>query len=723
MKKISLVLLLTLLCGAIFGVTQASAFEPYDTYTYSIDGEPLKSPTAYRAEDVVDALKMDLSEISPDKPRFNSASDIVTDELGNVYIADKGNNRIVVLDKYYKATRILESYFDEGGELKTFNQPQGLFVSKPSSATPESYIYICDTGNRCVVVFDREFNYVRTIKKPDTPLLEDSAFVPCAIAVDLYGRIFITSSKCFEGVIVLSNEGDFTGFSGSQKVTYSPLELIWRRFQTKEQREASVKKLAMPYSNITVDDEGFIYVTTTATDMKDKAQQVTSIKSKSALNSPVKKLNSAGTEIMKRNGFFDPGGEVVYDAKDVSTIVDVAMGKEGSWSLLDSSRSRIFTYDQSGNLLFAFGDKGDQLGNGEDFVGMTYQVIDDVYYMLVLDNSTSGFRLTVFSPTRYYDTIISALSNQNKNLYSESIFYWQDVRTQNNNFDLAYIGIGKALFNQGKYEEAQDMLSSAYETEYHSKAFMEIHKDFIQKYLLLVVIGAILLVYLLVWLLGKAKKKNKAVTLKVGRKSYAEELVYICHLIFHPFDGFWDLKHEKRGSVRASLTIMLVTVLAFFYQAIGRGYSYNPRGDYSTVFIQVIAVVIPVALWCVGNWCLTTLFDGEGSFKDIIVATGYALAPLPVFVTISTILTNVMTASEGTVVSLLVSIGYVWAGILLFFGMLVTHGYTINKNIATILGTVLAMAIIIFVVVLFSSLVAKMVTFIIAIFTEIGNRA
>jgi hypothetical protein len=329
--------------------------------------------------------------------------------------------------------------------------------------------------------------------------------------------------------------------------------------------------------------------------MKDKAQQVTSIKSKSALNSPVKKLNSAGTEIMKRNGFFDPGGEVVYDAEDVSTIVDVAMGKEGSWSLLDSSRSRIFTYDQSGNLLFAFGDKGDQLGNGEDFVGMTYQVIDDVYYMLVLDNSTSGFRLTVFSPTRYYDTIISALSNQNKNLYSESIFYWQDVRTQNNNFDLAYIGIGKALFNQGKYEEAQDMLSSAYETEYHSKAFMEIRKDFIQKYLILVVIGAILLVYLLVWLLGKAKKKNKAVTLKVGRKSYAEELVYICHLIFHPFDGFWDLKHEKRGSVRASLTIMLVTVLAFFYQAIGRGYSYNPRGDYSTVFIQVIAVVIPVA--------------------------------------------------------------------------------------------------------------------------------
>jgi hypothetical protein len=81
-----------------------------------------------------------------------------------------------------------------------------------------------------------------------------------------------------------------------------------------------------------------------------------------------------------------------------------------------------------------------------------------------------------------------------------------------------------------------------------------------------------------------------------------------------------------------------------------------------------------------------------------------------------------MTTSEGSIVSLLVSIGYVWVGILLFFGMMVTHDYTMGKNFVTVLGTILAMAIIIFVVVLFSSLVAKMVTFIIAIFSEIGNR-
>ncbi len=722
MKKFTKIIVIALVVLLTLAVP-ASAVQAYNTYTYSIDGLPLESPMAYKADSVVDALDMGLASIAPDAPTFKLSTDIVTDENGDVYIADRGNNRIVILDKYYKAKAVIKDYVDEGGFSRSLLEPNGLYVTNPNiTADGSSFIYVCDTGNSQVIVFDRDYNYVRTISKPESAVLGEGAFVPRAIAVDIYGRIFITSSDCFEGVIVLSSEGDFTGFIGAQKATYSVIEMIWKNFQSKEDREAASLNLPAPYNNITVDDEGFVYVTTEFTEADDRKQQASSINSPSPMHSPVKKLNSAGTEIMKRNGFFDPAGEVAVTSDDVSRIIDVAVGEEGAWTLLDKSRSRLFTYDQNGNLLFAFGDKGDQLGNGEDFVAMTYHVINGEYNIILLDNSTSGYRLTVFTPTEYYKTIINALRNQNEHKYSESINDWQEVLTKNNNFDLAYIGIGKALFNQGKYEEAQQRLSSAYETKYHDKAFVEIRKNIIQNWLLVFVIGAIVLIVLIVKFFGYAKKKNKEVTLKVGKKTYWEELLYAFHLVFHPFDGFWDLKHEKRGSVRASLTIMLITVLAFFYQAIGRGYSFNPRGDYSTVVLEVVAVVVPVALWCVGNWCLTTLFDGEGSFKDVLVATGYSLAPLPVFVVVSTILTNVLTTSEGSMVNLLVTLGYVWVGILLFFGMLVTHDYTINKNLATVLGTIVAMAIIMFVVILFSSLVVKMVTFIIALVTEIGNR-
>ena len=222
--------------------------------------------------------------------------------------------------------------------------------------------------------------------------------------------------------------------------------------------------------------------------------------------------------------------------------------------------------------------------------------------------------------------------------------------------------------------------------------------------------------------LGYAKRKNKATNLKVGRKTYWEELIYPFHLCFHPFDGFWDLKHEKRGSVRAATTILGITIIAMFYNSIGKGYLFNPEDNYSTIFVSIISVAIPVVLWSVANWCLTTLFDGEGSFKDIYIATCYALSPLPVFLVVSTVLTNVLTTDQNSMVNLIVTFGFIWTIMLLFFGTLVTHDYTLGKNVITILGTILAMAVIMFVIVLFSSLVIKMVTFVIAIFKEVGNR-
>ena len=724
MKKLTKILIVALVLVMLFGTISSFAYEPYETYTYSIDGKTMKSPAAYSADDVYDTIDMEISRIDPVNPALKDASDLVADSKGNLYIADKGNNRIVVLDKYYKARAIISSYVDENGRLQTLNAPQGVYVTDENkTANGESYIYVCDTANLRIVIFDRSFNYIRTINKPDSPILTAEAFKPCAIAVDIYGRIFVTSTASHEGVIVLSSEGDFTGFIGAQKVTYSLVEMIWRRFQSKEQRAGNVKNIAIPYNNITVDDYGFVYVTSNTTKTDELQEQLSSIDGKNPGHSPVKKLNSAGDEIMKRNGFFDPGGEVdVLKAEDVSQIVDVAIGPEGSWTLLDQKRSRLFTYDDNGNLLFAFGDMGDQMGNGEKFVAITYHVIDGVYYLAALDNSGAGFRITVYSPTPYCDTIINALRNQNNHNYSASIEYWQDVLTRNNNFDLAYIGIGKALLNQGKYDEAREMLSKAYEVESYSIAFKADRKELISKRLLPMVIVAIVALVLVFKFLGYAKKKNKAVTLKVGRKTYWEELIFSFHLVFHPFDGFWDLKHEKRGSMRGALTIIFLTVVAFFYQAIGRGYTFNPRGDYSTIVLQLLAVIVPVILWCVSNWCLTTLFDGEGSLKDIIIATGYSLAPLPVFVIISTVLTNMITSTEGSMVSMLVTIGYVWVAILLFFGMLVTHDYTLNKNFITTIGTIVAMAVIMFIIILFFSLVAKMVTFVFAIISEIGNR-
>ena len=131
---------------------------------------------------------------------------------------------------------------------------------------------------------------------------------------------------------------------------------------------------------------------------------------------------------------------------------------------------------------------------------------------------------------------------------------------------------------------------------------------------------------------------------------------------------------------------------------------------------------MPVLLWVTANWCLTTLFDGEGSIKDIFIATCYSLVPLILFMIPATAITNVLTLSEASIYNMLMTLGWVWVGILIFFGTMVTHDYSLMKNVITTIGTVVGMAFIMFCGVLFSTLLVKMVNFISGIVTEISYR-
>ena len=713
-KKITTVVLLLLVLMMALPAFTASASEPYQTYTYSIDGYALYSPAAYSPVMVVDSDYMGL--LNDDGVPFDEPSDIYADKQGNLYLADTKNNRIVVLDEYYKLKFTLSSFANENGATYTLSAPRGVFVT-------DEYIYICDTGNARLIICDLEGNFVRELGAPKSKLFGNSeTYKPVAVAVDQYGRIFVISSTTYQGVIVMTPEGEFTGFIGAQKVTYSIIDIIWRRFMSDEMRANSAENISTEFNNITVDDEGFIYVTT---DAIDPEEQTSAIESKSSDYSPVKKLNSAGAEIMKRNGFFDPGGEVDINASVDATgatgpskIKDVAIGPEYTWSIIDASRNKVFTYDQNGNLLFAFGDTGEMLGQLKSIAGITYQGDK----MIILDNTADT--LTVYRRTDYGNRLIGAIAYENNRQYSEAVNAWQNVLKYNNNFDTAYIGVGKALAGDGRYTEAMEYFKAAYDSDHYSDAYREVRKDWISKYLLLIPVVVGVFCFALIKIMKYASKLNAEVAVRPNRTktTYWEELMFSFHTAMHPFDGFWDLKHEKRGSLRASFTFIGLVVLAFYYQSVGTGYIMNPRNEPSSIFVQIISVAVPIFLWIIANWCLTTLFDGEGSLKDITISVGYAISPLPFVLILSTLLSNIVTLDEAMIVTLLGVLGYVWCGMLLFFGLMVTHDYSMGKNFLIVICTILGMAIIIFMALLFSGLVGKMLSFISSLITEISYR-
>lgn len=727
MKTFQRIVLMLLVC--IMLMPCASAIVPYTTYTYDIDGDMMPSPHAFVPDKIVASSDIELRDMPEDEKKaakigigletpLNSPQDIFVDVDENVYIADTKNNRIVILDTNFKLIGVLDSFLNEYGVPDALEQPNGIYVT-------EDEIYVADTESNRIVVFDRsDFSFSRIIPEPKSQVFpEGHIYKPVALSVDKAGRIYVVSSTTHYGIISMNNDGGFNGFLGAQKVKASAFDVIWRQLMTSEQRSYSEKFVPTEYNNITIDSSGFIYVTTSSIDATAQQNAITT-KSRSADYAPVKKLNPLGEDVMMRTGFYPPSGEVTVNQYETpensisgaSKIIDVALGPNGMWSIVDSKRQKIFTYDEQGKLLFIFGDIGMQVGNFQSIAAIAYKGND----LIVLDDTFNS--ITVMKRTEYGDIIAGALQNQRDRNYDKAVEYWEDILQRNANFDMAYVGIGDSLYRERKYTEAMKTYTYAYATEDYSNCFKNIRKQWIEKWILLIPIVVIAVCLVCSKFMKYANKVNKAGQVMKEKRTFKEAFLYAFHVIFHPFDGFWDLKHERRGNLKAALAIVAITILAFIYNSLGQSYIFNPDMEGNGIFMEILSVILPYVLWCVGNWCLTTLFDGEGSLKDIFTATGYALLPLPILLVPATIMTNFLALEEGGIITLLVAVGYIWAGFLIFFGTMVTHDYTLGKNILTVIGTIIAMAVIMFIAVLFSGLITKMFSFVYNIYIELSYR-
>ncbi|MHA7965131.1 Yip1 family protein [Paenibacillus sp. CAU 1782] len=195
------------------------------------------------------------------------------------------------------------------------------------------------------------------------------------------------------------------------------------------------------------------------------------------------------------------------------------------------------------------------------------------------------------------------------------------------------------------------------------------------------------------------------------------------HVILHPFDGFWDMKYEGKGKVRIALIILVMMVLNVVLQRQFAGFLVNfndPRLLNSLDDIQY--TVLPFLLFCISNWAITTLMEGEGKFSEIVMATGYALLPLVLVNFPLTYISRFMTMEETAFYYLLNGAAVIWFCYLLFVGIMTVHQYTPFKTVMTLVLTVIAMGIVVFLGTLLFSMAVQMYYFVVDIYRELIFR-
>ncbi|MFW6312234.1 MAG: YIP1 family protein [Nanoarchaeota archaeon] len=720
-SKTIVLFLIFILFFSFIHIKSISAEEaPYRNYTYDFWGEPVRGPQAYLPTNVWNGSDLGVGE-------FDSPEEIFVNKE-EIFILDSGNNRIICLDKDFNVEEIIDEFYNkENGDTETFSNPSGIFVK-------EKKIFLADTENSRIIIINRNSREGQIFGTPesnvDNLFSDDYNFSPESILVDKANRIYVIGQNEYRGLLVFSNEGNFQGFIGAPNVNPNPTDYLWSQVATQEQRQRMQMFLPIEYNQFALDEQGFILGVSSADNYEQR----------------VRKLNPAGEDRIQNNSFHPIIGDIDFPTEDdeedsenitgPSQLIDILSRENGRYSILDGNRNRVFTYDKQGELLYVFGGPGNQKGIFSDPVAI--EKIGKKEKILVLDQDRG--EITEFTPTKYTQTIHAALDYYNQGLYNKATEKWQEIINQNLNYEPAYNGIGLAHMRSENWEKSLDYFKLGNDRENYSIAFTEYRRDILVEYFSLIIYLFLVLLLILIILYrykNKLIKKNikkynldlENLTIQINDsflckiKKTILSLKYSLNVLFHPLGGFWDLKHEKKGNLPASLVMIIAVCMTFLFMRFNIGFIFNyARLSEVNIWVEIASVLVPFILWCIVNWALTTLMDGKGSLREIVIATSFALIPLIIINIPMTVISNFLTEQEGSFYYLIINLATVWTLILIFIATMSIHDYTLTKAILTIIGILVGMGMVFFLILLFIDQIEMLIGFVSSIYRELFYR-
>ena len=224
----------------------------------------------------------------------------------------------------------------------------------------------------------------------------------------------------------------------------------------------------------------------------------------------------------------------------------------------------------------------------------------------------------------------------------------------------------------------------------------------------------------------EAKLSNgseKAYRSAKGSGRYLSSLKYALHVITHPFDGFWDLNREKKGSLAAANTILVLFLITYVMKLMYTNFQFiMVPVQYINVYQRIASLALPFLVLCLANWALTTLFDGKGRFKDIYMGLCYALTPYVLIQLPCILLSHLLAYDEAEFYSVLISFSEIWCAFLAFVALMEIHDFGPGKTFIFIIATVIGALVIIFLVMVLLSLISDAYSFFVSLYKEIRFR-
>ena len=203
----------------------------------------------------------------------------------------------------------------------------------------------------------------------------------------------------------------------------------------------------------------------------------------------------------------------------------------------------------------------------------------------------------------------------------------------------------------------------------------------------------------------------------------SEKIKYMFYTVSHPVEGYYWIRHTDKGSVPLAIILVILFAFSFSFNRLFSSFVVNeidPRTINS--FTELGGVLLLFALLCVSNWSVTCLMQGEGRLKDIAIAIGYAMLPFIAALNIATIVSLYIADGEEAFYYLILVVGIAYGIIMMLLGIMQIHNYSLAKTLITLILTLMAAFIIIFISLLLVDLMGKVYSFFYSIYIELVFR-
>ncbi|MCZ0702153.1 tetratricopeptide (TPR) repeat protein [Natronobacillus azotifigens] len=679
MKRINK-LLLIITASIIFFGSNLNVIEANTAYrTFTEDGYGRYVETQ-TAYTVTDTI------VRFDDELFLQAEDIKIGSDGNIYIADTGNRRILVGDR-------------DGNFIRTIGEddltkPTGLFLSH------DDKIYVADELAMRIFVYSLEGELLQEFGKPDSILFGENAnFIPEKVAVDRRDNIYIISRGNPNGIIQINaNTGQFLGYFAPNATSVTLMTRFRRAIFTEEQLSRMIDIVPSTATNLNIDERGLVYSVSQGENVE-----------------AIRKLNVAGQNILDTR---------VAD----NFLTSVEIGSLDN-IFVASERGFIYEYTSEGNLLFVFGGQDD----GRQRVGLFRRLAaiatdgQDRLYALDRDRN----QIQVFQKTEFAELVHQSLELYQDGDYEASKEPWEEVIRLNSLFDFAYLGIGEAYFREEDYDEALASFRQAKYRDGYSDAFWEVRNVWMRENIIsvLFIIVGFLVLLKVVKIVERKKAYWKRFSSKANEKynlKLIHDIAFIKNIIKHPLNTYYSIQYENKGSMLSASFWLFILFAIFIAEKYFSGFIflYVRDGQYTlgtdiAMFFSVFALVI------VSNYLICTINEGEGKFRHIYIGFIYSFAPYFIVKPFLVFISNFLTYNEAYLLQLANTIIYAWVAILIFIMIKEINDYTVRETFKIIFLTLFMILITVLFIFIVYVLIVQMIQFVVAVVNEgvyrIGN--